>query len=244
MKKFIVLLLNLLFVSCGLSEDCFKNAGSTVVKELPIADFDKIRVHSGIALVVKEGVDFKVKIEAGENIIGNIDVQKQGDFLIVKDQSTCNWTRDYKAATVYVTAPNIIEIHSKTEQDIRSEGILTFGILRLFSIDEGGEAGTGDFYFSLNNGQTVIESNHISNFYINGHSQELLLNFYFGNGRFEGQDFNVENIKVFQRGSNDMIVKPIQSITGSILSTGDVILKNNPPSIDVQQLFSGQLILN
>ena len=80
MKKFIVLLLNLLFVSCGLSEDCFKNAGSTVVKELPIADFDKIRVHSGIALVVKEGVDFKVKIEAGENIIGNIDVQKQGDF--------------------------------------------------------------------------------------------------------------------------------------------------------------------
>ena len=41
-----------------------------------------------------------------------------------------------------------------------------------------------------------------------------------------------------------MIVKPIQSITGSILSTGDVILKNNPPTIDVQQLFSGQLILN
>ena len=55
-------------------------------------------------------------------------------FLIVKDQSTCNWTRDYKAATVYVTAPNIIEIHSKTEQDIRSEGILTFGILDYFQL--------------------------------------------------------------------------------------------------------------
>lgn len=244
MKKFIVLLLNLLFVSCGLSEDCFKNAGSTVVKELPIADFDKIRVHSGIALVVKEGVDFKVKIEAGENIIGNIDVQKQGDFLIVKDQSTCNWTRDYKAATVYVTTPNLIEIHSKTEQDIRSDGILSFPILRLFSLDGSGESGTGDFYLTLNNGQTVVESNYIANFYLNGYSNELLLNFYFGDGRFYGENLEVENIKVFHRGSNDMIIKPIQSVTGKIESTGNVILKNNPPIIDVQQLFTGILILN
>lgn len=244
MKKFIVLLLNLLFVSCGLSEDCFKNAGSTVVMELPIVDFDKIRVHSGIALVVKEGVDFKVKIEAGENIIGNIDVQKQGDFLIVKDQSTCNWTRDYKAATVYVTTPNLIEIHSKTEQDIRSDGILSFPILRLFSLDGSGESGTGDFYLTLNNGQTVVESNYIANFYLNGYSNELLLNFYFGDGRFYGENLEVENIKVFHRGSNDMIIKPIQSVTGKIESTGNVILKNNPPIIDVQQLFTGILILN
>ena len=145
-KKYILFAFVLFLSSCGISEDCIKNAGNPVSKEFAISDFDKIRVHSGISLVVKEGSDFKVNLQSGTNLIGNIEVTKQGDFLVVKDNSTCNWTRDFKAATVFVTAPNISEIHSKTEQDIFSDGMLTFPILRLFALNEE-EAGTGDFYF-------------------------------------------------------------------------------------------------
>ena len=243
MKKYILFVFVLILSGCGISEDCVKNAGNPMTKEFVISNFDKIRVHAGIALVVKEGPDFKVTIQSGTNIIVNIEINKEGDYLVAKDNSTCNWTRDFKAATVYVTAPNIIEIHSKTEQDIYSDGTLTFPILRLFALNED-EAGTGDFYFNINNGQTVIESNHVSNFNISGNTAELLCNFYFGTGKFNGENFICQNIKIFQRGSNDMILKPIQSISGKILNTGNVILKNNPPIIDVQQLFSGHLILN
>ena len=243
MKKYILFVFVLLLSSCGISEDCIKNAGNPVTKEIVISDFDKIRVHAGISLVLKEGPDFKVTIQSVKNIIDNIEVNKQGDFLVVKDNSTCNWTRDFKAATVYVTAPNITEIHSKTEQDIYSDGTLNYPTLRLFSLNEA-EAGTGDFYFNINNAQTVIESNHVSNFYISGNTSELLCNFYFGTGKFYGENFICQNIKIFQRGSNDMILKPIQSISGKILNTGNVILKNNPPIINVEQLFSGHLILN
>ena len=243
MKKYILFVFVLLLSSCGISEDCIKNAGNPVTKEIVISDFDKIRVHAGISLVVEEGPNFKVTIQSGKNIIDNIEINKQGDFLVVKDNSTCNWTRDFKAATVYVTAPNITEIHSKTEQDIFSDGTLTYPTLRLFALNEA-EAGTGDFYFNINNGQTVIESNHVSNFYISGNTSELLCNFYFGTGKFYGENFICQNIKIFQRGSNDMILKPIQSISGKILNTGNVILKNNPPIINVEQLFSGHLIMN
>ena len=116
--------------------------------------------------------------------------------------------------------------------------------MRLFSIDANGESGTGDFYFTIHNSQTVIESNHISNFYISGQSEQMLLNFYFGNGRFYGENFQVKDIIIYQRGSNDMIIKPIESIKGTIYSTGNVILKNIPSLIDVHQLFTGHLILN
>lgn len=243
MRKYILLVFVLILSSCGISEDCIKNAGDAVTQNYEITDFDKIRVHAGISLVVKEGPVFNVSLQSGSNVIGNIEVSKQGDFLVVKDNSTCNWTRDFKAATVFVTAPNISEIHSKTEQDIYSDGTLTFPILRLFAINDD-EAGTGDFYFNLNNSQTVIESNHVSNFTISGNTTELLSNFYFGTGKFNGENFTCQNIKIFQRGSNDMILKPIQSISGKILNTGNVILKNNPPIINVEQLFSGHLILN
>lgn len=243
MRKYILLVFVLILSSCGISDDCIKNAGDAVTQNYEITDFDKIRVHAGISLVVKEGPVFNVSLQSGSNVIGNIEVSKQGDFLVVKDNSTCNWTRDFKAATVFVTAPNISEIHSKTEQDIYSDGTLTFPILRLFAINDD-EAGTGDFYFNLNNSQTVIESNHVSNFTISGNTTELLSNFYFGTGKFNGENFTCQNIKIFQRGSNDMILKPIQSISGKILNTGNVILKNNPPIINVEQLFSGHLILN
>jgi hypothetical protein len=243
MKKYILFAFLLFLSGCGISEDCIKNAGNPVTKEFVISDFDKIRIHAGISLVVKEGQDFKVIIQSGTNIIDNIEVNKEGDFLVIKDNSTCNWTRDFKAAIIYVTAPNISEIHSKTEQDIYSDGTLTFPILRLFALNEA-EAGTGDFYFNINNAQTVIESNHVSNFYISGNTAELLCNFYFGTGKFYGENFICQNIKIFQRGSNDMILKPMQSISGKILNTGNVILKNNPPIINVEQLFSGHLIMN
>ena len=119
MKKIVALIfVSILLVSCGISEDCFKNKGTIKTKSIDVEGFTKIRIHSGIALIIKQGDLVEVKVESGENIIDNIVVSKENDLLILKNMSTCNWTRDYEAAKVYVTAPNIVEIHSKTEQKL------------------------------------------------------------------------------------------------------------------------------
>ncbi|AWM13663.1 DUF2807 domain-containing protein [Flavobacterium sediminis] len=244
MKKILFLVLLTITVSCGISEDCFKGNGNTVTQTFPYDNFTKVKVYSGVGLVIKEGSEYEVKIETSENIIDDIEVSLQGDLLVVKDNSSCNLARDYGLTKVYVTAPNLEEIHSKTEQDIRSEGVLHYGLFRLFSIGEDGDgSGTGDYYINIaSTGQFVIESNTVTNFYINGTAGELLLNFYFGDGRFNGENFEVQTIKFYQRGSNDMIVKPIQRIEGQIVSTGNVILKHTPPEIEVEELYTGHLI--
>lgn len=41
-----------------------------------------------------------------------------------------------------------------------------------------------------------------------------------------------------------MVVNPQQSIIGQIVSTGDVIAINQPPNVEVEVLFTGQLIFN
>ena len=41
-----------------------------------------------------------------------------------------------------------------------------------------------------------------------------------------------------------MIVHPVQSISGKMVSTGNIILKNNPPIVEVQQLYHGKVIYN
>lgn len=244
MKNYLYLLLLIFATSCGISEDCFKGNGSETTLTFPYDNFTKIKVYSGVGLVVKEGPVYEVRIETRDNIKDNIEVTLNNDMLVVKDNSTCNIARRYGVTKVYVTAPNLEEIHSKTEQDIKSDGVLHYGLLRLFAIgDDGDDSASGDFYIDLeSSGQLVLESNTFTNFYINGTVGELLLNFYFGDGRFNGKDFEANIIKVYHRGSNDMIVKPIQRIEGQILSIGNVILKNVPSEIEVEELFTGHLI--
>jgi hypothetical protein len=251
MNKALYILFLIVTTSCGISEDCFKGNGNRITRTFPLDNFTKIKVYDGVGLVIKEGPNYDVKIETSDNIIDNLDVRLEGNMLVVKDNSTCNIARDYGQTIVYATLPDgtinpiiqELELHSKTEQKIQSNGVLHSTIIRLFSIgDDGDGAGTSDFYIHVDNGQLVVESNNVSNFFITGHCNEMLLNFYFGNGRFYGENLEAEVIKIFQRGSNDMIVKPIQAIEGTIYATGDVILKNVPPIINVEEVFTGRLI--
>ena len=241
----------ILVTSCGISEDCFKGNGNQVTQTFLLENFSKIKVYDGVGLVVKEGSNYEVKVVTSDNIIDDLEVRLDGDMLVVKDNSSCNIARDYGQTTVYVTIPDgtilplipELELHCKTEQKIQSDGVLHSPIVRLFAIgDDGDGAGTGDFHINLDNGQFVVESNNVSNFYINGHCEEMLLNFYFGNGRFFGEELHAEKIKLFHRGSNDMFVYPIQKIEGTIFATGNVILKNVPPIVDVDEVYTGRVI--
>ena len=234
-----------LATSCGISEDCFKGNGNQVIQLFPLENFTKIKVYDGVGLVIKEGANYEVKVITSENILDNLEVRLQGNMLVVKDNSTCNIARDYGLTTVYVTAPNITEIHSKTDQDIRSDGVLNYSDLKLISIDLSDGAGTGDFRLSLNTINLYVESNNVSNFYLTGQSQNLHVFFSWGNGIFYGENLIVNIITIYHRGSNNIFLFPINSIEGNIYATGNVVLKNNPiVSPNVIQHFTGRLILD
>ena len=234
-----------LATSCGISEDCFKGNGNQVIQLFPLENFTKIKVYDGVGLVIKEGTNYEVKVITSDNILENLEVKLQGNMLVVKDNSTCNIARDYGLTTVYVTAPNITEIHSKTDQDIRSDGVLNYSDLKLISIDLSDGAGTGDFRLSLNTIHLYVESNNVSNFYLTGQSQNLHVFFSWGNGIFYGENLIVNIITIYHRGSNNIFLFPINSIEGNIYATGNVVLKNNPiVSPNVIQHFTGRLILD
>lgn len=238
----------LVFISCEKPSECIESTGEMVTRNIPVTPFAKIKVYQGIELIVSQGTDYKVEIQSGSNLIDNIEIIQVDNQLILKDNTTCNWLRDYGQTKVYITAPNLEEIYSKTDRNISSNGALTFPIFRLYALDKNGDfdnaAGTGDFYINVNNNQLIIETNTVSRFFISGTTNDAVLDFWAGDGRIDASNLIAQTIEVYHRGSNDMIVKPIQSITGKMVSTGDIILKNNPPVVDVQQLYMGHVIYN
>jgi Putative auto-transporter adhesin, head GIN domain len=248
MKKILLILSLTLLFSCEKPGDCVESLGDIVTKEIPVTAFTRVEIHKGIELIVTQGPEYKVVIETGENIIDDIEVTQSGNILSCRNNNTCNWVREFGTTKVRVTAPNLEELYSKSERNISSVGVLTYPILRLFSLDTDGDgvegAGTGDFLINVNNSQLVIQTNNVSRFYISGTTTQGIFEFYAGDSRIEAQDLTVQDLIVFHRGSNDMIVKPINSITGKMVSTGNIILKNNPTLVDVEQLYQGQVIYN
>jgi hypothetical protein len=247
MKKHIkIALVLLLFIvtSCGISEDCFKGNGNRVSHNFPLEGFTKVKVYDGVGLVIKEGPNYEVRVETSNNIISDLDVKIEDDMLVVKDNSTCNITREYGQTIVYVTTPSLTEIHSKTEQDIKSDGVLHYPTLKLFSIDLSDGAGTGDFFLTLNCFNFFIESNNVSNFNITGYCKNSTVAIYWGGGQVNCSDLEVENkLTFFHRGANNMILNISGDLEGNIYSTGDVILVSNPNNVNVIEHFTGRLII-
>ena len=247
MKKFLILIvLCLVFNACEKPSDCIESSGPTITKEVAVQPFKKIKVYRGIEVVITQGTEYKVEIVAGSNFIDNVEVKQNGDQLIFKDDVSCNWVRAYGTTKILVTTPTLEEVYSKTDRNISSNGVLTFPYVSFIAMDKDGDgesgAGTGDFILNMNNDYLNIANNNVSRFYLSGQTNTANFNFYFGDGRIEAGDFTVQNMEVYHRGSNDMIVNPIQSITGTMNSTGNIILKNVPPIVQVEELYQGHLV--
>lgn len=247
MKKLICILVLTLIFSCDSesASDCFQTSGNIIQQEIVVPDFERILVNRDVELIVSQGPQ-KIVVETGENLIGDVAVEVVGNQLILTDNNTCNFVRDFGITKVYVTTPNLTEIRCSTQFEIKSDGILSFNNLDLISEDFNAPETfpIGDFIMQLQVKNLRIVSNNLSFFYLSGAVDNMAVNFAAGNGRLEAENFVAQNISLFHRGSNDMVVNPQQSITGTILSTGNVISVNQPPVVNVESVFNGQLIFN
>lgn len=246
MKKILCLFVFTCFLACDSEDanDCFQKTGNIIQKEVVVDDFEKILIYRNIELILKEAPETHVLIETGENLMNDVEVVVVDNQLRLTDNNTCNFVRDYEPTKIYVSAPNITDIRSSTQFDISSDGVLNYTDLRLFSEDFNSEGAftMGDFRLRVNTNMLRITSNNLSSFYISGDTNKLHIGFYSGAGRFEGAQLIAQEVSVSHRGSNDMIVNPQLSLEGELRGTGDVISKNQPPTVDVEQLYTGELI--
>jgi hypothetical protein len=247
MKKTVYLMLVICFsFSCNSENapDCIQSVGNIVRQEKAVPDFSRIFVNEGIHLVVKQGVAYTVEIESGKNLINDIDVKVVEGRLLLTNNNTCNLFRSYENTTAYVTAPNLTEIRSSTQFDVRSEGILAYEDLTIISEDflDTSSQSVGNFYLNLKCNKFRVIFNNLSNAFLEGSVTNADIEFQSGNGRFEAENLIINNAEVFHRGTNDMILNIADALEGDIFSTGNVISISRPPQVSVTEHYRGRLI--
>ena len=248
MKKIIFLLsVVLLFISCEKPYDCVKSSGPIKSKVFTGLTFSKLLINKRINAVLIEGPEHKVEVQTGENLINDIEVTVEGDLLKLSDNTTCNWVRDYGNTIVYITAPNITQINSKTEQKITSEGVLHYPNLHIISTNSNdgySGVGTGDYYLNVDNESVTVENNDLGRFFITGNTNNLEVFFYENGGVFHGENLFSNTIYFYHRGSNDLFIRPVQELRGDIYNVGDVNCYSRPPveNVHVIEHYRGRLI--
>ncbi len=247
MKKWNVLYLLVFLISCNgeNAPDCFQNAGDLIRVEVAVDDFSSITVFERLNLVLRQGEEQRVEIESGEFLINEISAEVENDRLIVRNENSCNFVRDFGISTIYVTSPNITSIRSSTGLLISSDGVLQYPNLTLFAesfLEPEAETTDGSFDLTLDSEEISVVVNGIAFFRLRGSTENLDIVVAAGDSRIEADELLADSITLNHRGSNDIIVNPQQSLTGTIRGTGDVVSVNVPEIVDVQEIFNGRLI--
>ncbi len=245
MRKVFYTLVLLVTFSCN-KEDawgCIQTSGAPVTQELTVDPFQRILVNRDIELVVKQGLDYKVEIQTGRNLLDNIEVLVVDHQLQLSNSNSCNYVRDYGLTKMIVTTPVLKEIRSSTQYLTSSEGVLNFENLSLLSEDYNSSyLSTGDFNMTVNTQSLRVVANNLSLFTISGYTETLSIFFASGLCEFKGADLIAQDVTVFQRSSHDIIVNPQQSLEGEIRSVGDVMSMHTPPVVQVQEFYTGRLL--
>lgn len=230
-------------ISCNndLAPECFTAKGDEITYDVEISEFNSIHISPGIELVIAQGPVQKVTIETGENIKQYLSAEVKNGELWLENVNNCNWVHTYKTTTIYITTPNLERIYSASQFAVKSEGVLAFPNLTLQS-GILSETASGTFELELDCTNLAIQDNQSAYYIISGKVENLSVNFYAGDSRFEGSGLELQNLEIFHRSSNDIIAVVEQKVTGTLYSTGNLVLKNHPPVVEVERLYSGKVI--
>lgn len=227
---------------------CLTTEGDLVELQIEVPDFKRILVFKRVKLFVSQGPTTKVVVRTGENLIEEVSIRVEDSILKLSDRNSCNLLRDYDVTRVYVTAPNIEEIRNSSGLTIENIGPIRWANLALLaedreSLDE--FQIDGDFTLTdLDVGNLRLEANGVSTFRLQGRADNANFVLADGDVRIEAGDFLVDRVNFIHRGTNKMIIHPLIALRGSIRSVGDVISKNEPPVVEVEELFRGRLIFD
>lgn len=238
-----VLLIVGMAISCNSdnAQECFKTAGDSVLYNIPITEFSSIHVGQGIELVIAEGTEQSVTVQTGSNLKEYITAMVVNGQLQLKNKVNCNWVRSYNNTTITVTTPVLTQIVTATQWNVRSAGVLHYPQLNILSgIYE--ESASATVNLELDSQNMTIDDNQNLYCIISGHVENLNVNFYAGDARFDGRNLEATNVNVFHRSSNDIIVQATNQVTGTVYATGNLVLVNHPSTVNVNTTYTGRVV--
>ena len=217
--------------------------GDIITVTRAISAFDSIYLHDNVDVTLIKSDCYKIELTTCENLADNIITDVSNSSLIVRNDNTLNWIRDYDYpldAKIYY-ASDISKIYYNSVGILYSDDYIFNDSLSDFDliIYEGGgkidlKVRCKELYLDSDGGATEV------NIKGKGIKSDIKHNSY---GPVYTTDFKADTTKVFTLGNNDVYLSCEDYLTSYIYGYGNVFYKGNPEIHSfISQYAEGKLI--
>ncbi|MES2557415.1 MAG: DUF2807 domain-containing protein [Bacteroidota bacterium] len=238
----IVCLVVLGFTACKKPENrkCFKSTGDDTTLEIPLSEFDRLKLNPHLSyLLIQDSTD-KVVIKGGKNVVNLVEYNVTNELLEISNKNKCAFLRNAKRELlVEIHFTNIINIHYEGSEYLRSEGILNLDYFTIMVRD-----GAGPVDLTLNSKVIDADISHGWGDYTFHGTTEVARISARSNGFCDVYDLTItDSVYVASETPGHIRVRAEGiPLYGYIKSSGDIFYKGNPSVINVIQTGSGELI--
>lgn len=232
MKNVFLILTVLICASCSrntLLEECTTSTGPKRIEVRTVDDFSEMEVHGNVGIHWHNGHRCKVELEGGRNLLEQVCTTVDKGKLKIENTNRCNWVRSFaKDIQVHVYGKQLRVLEVKGFGPINFFDTLHSPILYIRHY------GASEVHLNLKSQELYVDLNGLGVLNLAGQSQKADFHA-MSVAKLRAWEFQVENLRVHQRGQSPMQVKAVEKLTGIIESDADVLLKGKPEiEVDVR----------
>ncbi len=227
-------MLALALVGCQWWPHTVSGNGNMRSETRSVAGFSEISVGGPFEVEVIPNADFGVVLEADENLLRYIHVDKEGDRLKVKVRNGVN-LRSKKGIKLRISLPELTAISFAGSGNMRVKGVLKTDQRLTVAV-----AGSGNVYAEVDCPDIDADIAGSGTIEMTGRTRSVDLSIA-GSGDYKAEKLLSESTKVSVAGSGSAWVYASADLEVSIAGSGDVYYRGQPANLKRSIAGSGQV---
>jgi hypothetical protein len=212
----------------------FGRDGETIRETRSVTGFDEVRLAGSGELIITQGADYRLEVEAGPRALAEIVTEVDGNTLELRQRAgwlLWEWWR-FRAPKYHLTVPDLAVIRTSGSAEIVSDG-LAGDSLRIVT------SGSGDAELTLDVDSLEVEVSGSADFNLSGRADTQRLKVS-GSADYAAEGLISRDADIQISGSGDAEVFVLDTLRVRISGSGDVGYIGSP-RIDQQVSGSGDV---
>ncbi|MBN1252307.1 MAG: DUF2807 domain-containing protein [Bacteroidales bacterium] len=236
LAAYFIIILSFFLNSC--ENNCLSSSGEIVKIERQTADFKQIELYGVFNVYLKSGVENKIEIEAGKNIIPNIETVVKNDVLTINDLNKCDFIKGYANKNLYITFDTLTQLIVYDAANLYSIDTLVTPSL---SIRFESQIGYCDLTINSKVFKLAIWFGS-GDYILKGKSKKLYVYALYSSFIY-AEEVLTEACYAYNKSMGDIYVKTDGLLDVNILDSGNIYYSGNPYNIEIKEhTGSGKLI--
>ena len=190
--------------------------------QIKIESFQAIYIYDNINLILNDSSNNEVTVEAGENIIEQIEIKNSGETLTLNNSNTCNWVRNSNIPiNIYLNLPLKSKIFIYGNGTISTKKNLKIESLNIHHYS------SSNLDLNIDSKYIYIATDYVGDLVLKGTSDKVECNT-FKFGRVNLKNFKVKEFIINNNSEADSFIFCDSLIQGKISGKGNVYYLGNP----------------